>query len=79
MFARSGDDVLDCEERSGGRKERSYLCELLCFGEGLVDFGREVLVGLDDRAVRHGGGLLLRSWRGWQSLWVRVDGDVDVP
>lgn len=51
---------------------RSYLCKLLRFWDGLVDFGSEVLLCFEDGAVRHSGGLVtacercgLMRWRGY--------------
>ena len=41
-----------------GRMGYIYLCELLCLRERFIDFGSEVLVGFEDCAVRHGGGIM---------------------
>ena len=37
-----------------------YLCKLLRFRNGFVGFWSEVLVGFEDRAVRHAGGDCVR-------------------
>lgn len=54
---------------------RSYLCKLLRFWEGLVDFGSEVLLCFEDGAVRHSGRLVTACEKSGLMRWREDEGD----